>query len=162
MSVELRKDDIVKLRELTGAGVMDCKRALAEAHGNFEKAQEILKAKGLEMAKKKESREAREGQVISYIHAGGKIGVLVEVNCETDFVARNDVFQRFARDVAMQVAAQPEDAPLLDQKFIKDPAKTIRDYLTETIAKLGENILIRRAVRFEIGEEPRVENVTAG
>jgi elongation factor Ts len=158
----LRKDDIVKLRELTSAGIMECKRALAEAHGNFEKAQEILKARGLEVAKKKEGREAKEGQVVSYVHAGGKIGVLIEVNCETDFVARNETFQRFARDVAMQVAAQTEAVPLLEQKFIKDPAKTIRDYLTEMIAKLGENILIRRAVRFEIGEEPRIENVTAG
>lgn len=158
----MSKGDIVKLRELTGAGIMECKRALADAKGNFEKAQGILREKGLAAAKKKADREAREGQVVSYVHAGGKIGVLVEVNCETDFVARNDVFQRFARDLALQVAAQPEEVPLLEQKFIKDPTKTIRDYLTETIARLGENILIRRSVRFEVGGEPRIENVTSG
>lgn len=132
---------------------MECKRALAEAKGNFNQAQEILKKRGLDHAAKKAGRETREGQVISYVHAGGKIGVLVEINCETDFVARNEVFQRFAKDLAMQVAAQPEEAPLLDQKFIKDPAKTIRDYLTETVARLGENIQIRRFVRFEVGGE---------
>lgn len=149
----MTKDDIVRLRESTGAGIMDCKKALADAKGDFEKAREILKKKGLDNALKKAGREAREGQVVSYVHAGGKIGVLVEINCETDFVARNELFQNFARDLAMQVAAQPEEAPLLDQKFIKDPAKTVRDYLTETIARLGENIQIRRFVRFEIGEK---------
>lgn len=148
-----KRDEILKLRESTGAGIMECKRALAEAKGNFNQAQEILKQRGLDAAAKKAGREAREGQVISYVHAGGKIGVLVEVHCETDFVARNEVFQRFAKDLAMQVAAQSEEAPLLDQKFIKDPTKTIRDYLTETIARLGENIQIRRFVRFEVGGE---------
>lgn len=155
----MSKDSILKLRETTGAGIMDCKRALLAAAGNYELAQEILKQKGLDAAKKKSAREAKEGQVVSYIHAGGKIGVLLEVNCETDFVARNEVFQRFARDVAMQVAAQPEAAPLPDQKFIKDPAKTIRDYLTETMARLGENILLRRYTRFALGEEPRTEEL---
>lgn len=155
------KDNILKLREITGAGIMDCKRALADANGNFEKAREVLKERGLETAKKKANREVKEGQIVSYIHAGGKIGVLVEVSCETDFVARNEVFQKFSRDVAMQVAAQAEEAPLLKQKFIKDPAKTIQDYLTETIARLGENILIRRFVRFEVGGEPQIE-VVAG
>ena len=158
----MAKDDILKLRESTGAGIMECKRALTDAHGNFEKAQEILKQKGLDLAQKKSGREAREGQVVSYVHAGGKIGVLVEVNCETDFVARNEIFQRFARDLAMQVAAEPEEAPLLDQKFIKDPAKTIRDYLTETIARLGENIRIRRFIRFQLGDEPILQDFTAG
>lgn len=155
------KDDLLKLRELTGAGIMACKQALAEARGNFEKAGEILRQKGLDLAKKKGGRETREGQIVSYVHAGGKIGVLVEILCETDFVARNEVFQRFARDLAMQVAAQPEEAPLLDQKFIKDPAKTLRDYLTETIARLGENVVVRRFVRFEVGEVPAGENLTA-
>jgi elongation factor Ts len=154
--------DIAKLRELTGAGIMDCKRALAEAKGNFDKAQGILREKGLNTAKRKADRATREGQIVSYVHAGGKIGALVEVSCETDFVARNEIFQRFARDLAMQVAAQPEEAPLLEQKFIKDPAKTIRDYLTETIARLGENVLIRRCIRFEVGAEPHTENVIAG
>ena len=152
----MSKDEILKLRETTGAGIMDCKRAFAEARGNFDKACEILRKQGIEVAKKKGNREVREGQVISYVHAGGKIGVLVEISCETDFVARNEIFQRFARDVAMQVAAQTEEAPLLDQKFIKDPAKTVRDYLTETIARLGENIMIRNFVRFEVGEEPAI------
>ncbi|MBI4115932.1 MAG: translation elongation factor Ts [Candidatus Omnitrophica bacterium] len=162
MNVTMKKDDIAKLRELTGAGIMDCKMALTKAKGDFEKAREILKAKGLDLAKKKAGREAKEGQIVSYVHAGGKIAALVEVNCETDFVARNEIFQRFAKDVAMQVAAQTEDIPLLDQKFIKDPTKTIRDYLTETIARLGENILIRRCVRFELGIAPHIEDVTAG
>ena len=88
------KDNILKLRELTGAGIMECKRALAEARGNFEKAEEVLRKHGLDLAKKKSSRETREGQVVSYVHAGGKIGVLVEVSCETDFVARTDGFQQ--------------------------------------------------------------------
>ena len=141
--------------------MMDCKQALAAAQGDVEKAKGILKQKGLATARSKAGRAAGEGQVISYIHAGGKIGVLVEVNCETDFVARNEFFQRFARDLAMQVAAETEEAPLLDQKFIKDPAKTVRDYLNETIARLGENILVRRCVRFEVGEEPKVEVPTS-
>ena len=144
----MSKDDILRLRESTGAGIMDCKRALADAKGNYDKAQELLKKKGLDTALKKSGREVREGQIISYVHAGGKIGALVEINCETDFVARNDVFQRFARDLAMQVAAQTEDVPLLEQKFIKDPTKTIRDYLTETVARLGENIRVRRFIRY--------------
>ena len=155
------KDDILKLRESTGAGIMDCKRALSEAKGNFDKAQAILKQKGLDTALKKSTREVREGQVVSYIHSGGKIGALVEINCETDFVARNEIFQRFARDLAMQVAAQSEEAPLLEQKFIKDPSKSIKDYLTETIARLGENIRIKRFVRFQLGEQALIEDLTA-
>ena len=158
----MAKDEILKLRESTGAGIMECKRALTEAKGNFDQAQQILKRKGLEVALKKSSREAREGQVISYVHAGGKIGVLVEVNCETDFVARNDIFQRFARDLAMQVAAETDEIPLLEQRFIKDPSKTIKDYLTETIARLGENIRIQRFVRFQLGEPPRLQDLATG
>ena len=118
----MSKDSILKLRESTGAGIMDCKRALADAQGDYKKAQEILKQQGLNTAKKKAGRQTREGQVVSYVHAGGRIAALVEVNCETDFVARNEIFQRFAKDLAMQIAAQSEEAPLLDQKFIKDPA----------------------------------------
>ena len=155
----MSKDSILKLRESTGAGIMDCKRALADARGDYKKAQEILKQQGLDTAKKKAGRQTREGQVVSYVHAGGRIAALVEVNCETDFVARNEIFQRFAKDLAMQIAAQSEEAPLLDQKFIKDPAKSIRDYLTETIARLGENIFIRRYTRFALGEEPRIEEL---
>lgn len=150
----MSKEIILKLRETTGAGIMDCKKAYAEARGDFEKAKEVLRKKGIELAKKKEGRATREGQVVSYVHAGGRIGALVEVNCETDFVARNEVFQRFARDLAMQVAARTEEAPLLEQKFIKDPTKTIQDYVTETVARLGENIGIRHYARFEVGEEP--------
>jgi len=141
---------------------MDCKKALLEAKGNYDRAHEILKRKGLDLARKKAGRQALEGQIVSYVHAGGKIGVLVEVNCETDFVARNEVFQRFARDVAMQVAAQTEEAPLLKQVFIKDPAKTIGDYLTETVARLGENIRVHRCIRFEVGKEPHIEEPTRG
>ena len=155
----MSRDNIVKLRELTGAGVMDCKKALSEAKGDFEQAKGILRKKGLAAAQLKSDREVRDGQVISYVHAGGRIGVLVEINCETDFVARTDVFQRFAKDVAMQVAASPEDLPLLEQKFIKDPARTLRDCLAETISRLGENIRIRRFVRFELGREAGIENV---
>lgn len=155
----MTKDDIVRLRELTGAGIMDCKKALAEARGDFDKAQGVLREKGLSAAQEKSGREVKDGQIISYVHAGGKVGVLVEINCETDFVARNDLFQRFAKDVALQIAAQPERAPLLDQHFIKDPAKTIRDYLTETMARLGENIRVQKFVRFELGREAAVENV---
>ena len=158
----MSRDDIMRLREMTGAGIMECKQALADAKGNLEKAQGILREKGLKFAKKKAEREAKEGQVVSYVHAGGKIGVLVQVNCETDFVARNEIFQRFARDLALQVAAAPEDAPLLSQKFIKDPAKTVRDVLTETVARLGENIRVHRFVRFELGREPHLEDLAAG
>lgn len=190
------KEDIVKLREMTGAGMMDVKKALVEANGNFEAAKDIIRKKGLDSAKKKASREVREGQVISYIHAGGKLGVLVEINCETDFVAKNDRFQEFARNVAMHIAAafplyvsadqipaevmdrekavffesvkdkpeavrekilegklakRYEDICLLNQKFIKNDSQTIQDYLSETIATIGENIVIRRFVRFEVG-----------
>lgn len=158
----MSKDDIVKLREMTGAGIMDCKKALAGAQGDLEKAKKLLKEKGLSLAKKKADRAVGEGQIVSYVHAGGKIGALVEVNCETDFVGRNEIFQRFAKDVAMQVAAQPEEAPLLDQKFIKDPTRTLRDVLAETIARLGENIVVRRFVRFEVGKVPQIETITEG
>ncbi len=155
----MSKDVIVKLRETTGAGMMDCKKALTDAKGDYEQARKILKEKGLDFAKKKAGRETKDGQVISYIHGGGKIGVLVEINCETDFVARNEIFQRFAKDLAMQIAAETEDAPLLDQKFIKDPSKNIREYLNETIARLGENVIIRRYARFALGEEPATEEL---
>lgn len=192
------KEDIVKLRELTGAGMMDVKKALVEANGDFEAAKDVIRKKGLDTAKKKASREVREGQIISYIHAGGKLGVLLEINCETDFVAKNDRFQDFARNVAMQIAAafplyvSPEQIPadvmerekavffesvkdkpeavrekilegklakryedicLLNQKFIKNDSQTVQDYLSETIAVIGENIVIRRFVRFEVGAQ---------
>ncbi len=190
------KTDLLKLRELTGAGMMDCKQALVDAKGNLKEAQDIIRKKGLDIAKKKSSREAKEGQILSYIHAGGKLGVIVEINCESDFVAKNEMFQAFARDIAMQIAAahplyvNPSDIPaadlekekaafrdevkgkpqnvqdkiiegklakrfedicLLNQKFVKDDSRTVQDYLNETIAKIGENIVIRRFVRFEVG-----------
>lgn len=194
--VKFSSADLAKLRELTGAGMMDCKNALVEAGGDLKDAQNVIRKKGLDIAKKKSTREAREGQIISYIHAGGKLGVLLEINCETDFVAKNETFQSFTRDIAMQIAAahplyvspadilaadlekekaiffeQVKDKPeqvrnkiiegklakryedicLLNQKFIKDDSRTVQDLLTEFIAKIGENIIIRRFVRFEVG-----------
>ena len=191
--------DVKELREKTGVGMMDCKKALTETDGNMEKAIEWLREKGMATAKKKESRIASEGVVDSYIHMGGRIGVLVEVNCETDFVARADNFKAFVHDIALQIAAanptyvnesevpqevldhekeilrvqalnegKPEkiidrmvegrikkyyeDFCLLNQTFVKDPSKTIQQYLNETIAAIGEKITIRRFVRFVMGE----------
>ncbi len=191
--------EVKELRNRTGAGIMDCKSALTEADGDIEKAIEILRTKGLAKAAKKAGRIVSEGLVGSYIHAGGKIGVLVEVNCETDFVAKTDDFKQFVKDIAMHIAASSpqfvkrEDVPeeikekekkiyetqakeagkpekiidkivsgkldkflseicLLEQPFIKDPDKTVNDLLQETIAKLGENISIRRFVRYQLCE----------
>jgi len=190
---------IKDLRERTGAGMADCKKALQEVEGDLDKAIDYLRKKGLAKAAKKAGREATEGAVVSYIHGGGRIGVLVEINCETDFVARNEDFQGFTRDVAMQIAAmspqfvrkdevtddvvaherevllakakesgKPEpvvqkmvegqiskwikEICLLDQAFVKNPDKTIDQLQQELIAKIGENIKIRRFVRFELGE----------
>ena len=201
--MEVTATAIKDLRERTGAGMADCKKALTEVGGDMDKAIDYLRAKGLAKAAKKAGREATEGAVVSYIHAGGRIGVLVEVNCETDFVARNEDFQAFTRDVAMQIAAmapsyvRKEEVPadvvekekavliakakedpkmagkpdamlakitegqvtkwmkeicLLDQPFVKDPDKTIDQLLQALIAKIGENIKLRRFVRFELGE----------
>jgi elongation factor Ts len=192
--------DIVKeLRELTGAGLMDCKRALSEAGGSLDEARDILRQKGLAMASKKTGREALEGLIGSYIHMD-KIGVLVEINCETDFVAKTDEFKRFVKDIAIHIAAsnptylKREEIPsgvldkekdiyasqitnkpphvikkivegklekfydencLMDQLFIKDPEqkKKIRDLVVEKVAQLGENIAIKRFVRFQLGEK---------
>lgn len=190
---------VKELREKTGAGMMDCKKALEETKGNFEQAVDWLRAKGLSKAAKKSGRVAAEGLVSSYIHAGGRIGVLLEVNSETDFVARNEEFQAFCRDVSMHIAAlgpqfvstadideatkereksvlrakaieegkKPEfldkildgqikkwasDICLLDQKFVKNPDATVGQMLQELVAKIGENIVIRRFVRYELGE----------
>ena len=190
---------IKDLRERTGAGMADCKKALTEVGGDVDKAIDYLRTKGLAKAAKKAGREATEGAVVSYIHGGGRIGVLVEVNCETDFVARNEDFQGFTREVALQIAAmnpqfvrkdevsqefidreravllakakesgKPEpvvqkmvdgqiskwmkEICLLDQAWVKDADKTIEQVQQELIAKLGENIKIRRFVRFELGE----------
>lgn len=198
---------VKELRDKTGAGMMDCKKALTETDGDMEKAVEYLREKGIAKAAKKSDRIAAEGVVESYIHAGGRIGVLVEVNCETDFVAKTDDFKNFVRDIAMQIAAmnpkyvrseeipasvvekereilkqqalqegKPEhivdkmvegrlqkhfkDICLLDQPFVKDPDKTVDQLVKEMIAKIGENINIRRFVRYEMGEglEKREDN----
>lgn len=190
---------VKELREKTGAGMLDCKKALEEANGDVNKAIEILREKGLSAAAKKAGRAATEGMVESYIHGGGRIGVLVEVNCETDFVAKNEGFKEFVKDIAMQIAASNpkfvtrEEVPqeeldkereilraqalnegkpekivdkmvegrmnkyyeencLMEQAFVKDPDKTITELLNEKIATIGENISIRRFVRYELGE----------
>lgn len=172
---------VKELRERTGAGIMECKRALEETGGSVEKAIDKLKQQGLAKAEKKAGRSASQGVVEPYIHAGGRIASLVEVNCETDFVARTPDFRTLAHDVAMQIAAMnpayvsedeiPADAwpqlerehggraqalaavSLLDQPFIKNPKLTIRDLVKEGIAKLGENIIVRRFARFEVGAD---------
>ena len=190
---------VKELRERTGAGMMDCKNALLETKGDLEQAIDYLRKKGLASAAKKAGRIAAEGAVGSYIHAGGKIGVLVEVNCETDFVARTDEFQELVKDIAMHIAAadpkfvrreevtedvlvrerdiirektlaegKPEkvvdkivegrmdkffgESVLLEQAFVKDPDKTIQNMISEKIAKIGENIVVRRFSRFKLGE----------
>jgi len=158
---------VKELRDMTGAGMMDAKKALVETDGNIDKAVDLLREKGLAAAAKKAGRIAAEGVVQSYIHAGGRIGVLVEVNCETDFVAKTDDFQNLARDIAMQIAAvNPtlekmvagriekfyKENCLLEQVFIKDGDKTVTDVINESIAKIGENINVRRFVRYGLGE----------
>ena len=165
---------VKQLREETGAGVMECKKALTDADGNVEKAKEILRQAGLARAEKKASRVAAQGLIESYIHGAGRIGVLIELNCESDFVARTDAFRALAHDIAMQVAATSpkyvgvdempadETAPkeevcLLAQPFIKDPGQTIEQYVKEKIGTIGENIVLRRFVRFELGESQKSE-----
>ena len=189
---------VKKLREKTNAGMMDCKRALTEAGGDAEKAEAILRTKGIASADKKSSRATKEGIVASYIHLQGRVGVLIEVNCETDFVAKNEIFRDFVKDITLQIAAahplivkrdqvdpklveseraiykaQVKDKPsaivdkivdgkldkfygticLMEQSFIKNPDLTIKDYVASKIAELGENIVIRRFVRYMVGEE---------
>ena len=195
----IKAETVKELRERTGAGMMDCKKALTETGGDMEKAIDFLREKGLAAAAKKAGRIAAEGIVEAYIHGGGRIGVLVEVNCETDFVGKTDEFKELCRDIAMQIAASSpefvskEDVPqeaidhekeilraqalnegkpekivdkmvegriekyykevcLLEQPFIKDPDKTVAQLVTEKIAKIGENISVRRFVRFQVGE----------
>jgi elongation factor Ts len=161
---------IKELREETGAGVMDAKRALEDAAGDRNRAKEILREKGIAAAAKRSDRETSNGVVESYIHAGGRIGVLVEVNCETDFVANTDEFRTLARNIAMQIAAMDpklisaderagnpevegsdEEVCLLSQPFIRDPGHTIGQLVQDTVAKTGENVRVRRFVRFELG-----------
>jgi len=198
--VEISAYKVKELRNKTNAGMMDCKEALQSAGGNFDKAVEYLRKKGLSAATKRSSKAAKEGVVTSYIHMQGRIGVMVEVNCETDFVARTDDFQAMAKDIAMQVAAtnprylKPEDVPaevlegergiyqdqaktegkpekvwdrivegklkkyyedvcLMNQKFVKDMDITIETYVNNMIAQTGENIVVRRFARFQLGEE---------
>lgn len=170
-------DAIKELRNMTCASLAHCKSALEEASGDIQKAAQILRKQGLEIAAKRQDRVAKEGRIESYVHLGNKIGVLLEVDCESDFVARNSEFCQFTKDLAMQIAAcQPsyikkEDVPsdcleqeknkeefiknncLLEQPFIKDPAITIKDYLGSLIAKIGENIVIRRFTRYRVGEQ---------
>lgn len=161
-------ESIKRLRERTAAGVMECKKALSEAHGDIDRAVEILKERGLSKVAKRAERVASQGVIEAYIHAGGRIGTLVEVNTETDFVARTDEFKTLAHDIAMQVAATapryvscdevPADAEenpcevcLLEQPFIKNPSLTVKDRINEVIAKTGENVVVRRFARFELG-----------
>ena len=147
-------DQIKQLREKTSAGVADCRKALEEAGGDFEKAEELLKSWGIDKAASKADREAGQGLVETYIHSGGEVGAMVEVNCETDFVARTDEFKTLAHEVAMQVSAMdPKDVEeLLEQEYIRDSSKKIGDLVKEAIAKLGENIVIKRFMRFELGQ----------
>ena len=191
------KEDLVILRDKTGAGIMDCKNALTETNNDVEKAVEILRKKGIKVAEKKSSRTAKDGVIESYIHTGSKLGVLIDLNCETDFVAKNEEFKRLAHDLAMQIAAkQPkyinrDDVPadiiekekeifkeqfkgkpekvldkivtgkiedfykencLMEQAFVKDESKIIKGLITDKIAKFGENILVKRFIRFGLGE----------
>lgn len=170
--MEIAATKVKELREQSGAGIMVCRNALIESEGDTAKALQILKDKGILKAQKKSERVTNQGLVECYIHTGGRIGAMVELNCETDFVARTDEFKALAHDLAMQVAAvspqfitpdevTPEAAKeeeielqaacLLLQPFIKDPTRTIQDIVTETIAKVGENIRISRFARFELG-----------
>lgn len=206
--MDFTAQDVAKLRQQTGVGMMECKKALTDANGDFEKAIVLLRERGLKAVDKKQNRIASEGLVASYIHMGGKIGVLVEVNCETDFVAKSEDFQVLVKDIAMQIAAanpkyvreeevdpaelesekeilkvqalnegKPanivermiegrikkyyEEVCLLDQPFVKDSSKKIKDILTEATLKIGEKISVRRFVRYELGEglEKRNDNL---
>jgi len=199
--MDINAETVRKLREKTGAGIMNCKKALQESAGDLEKAVDYLRQKGLALASRKEGREVAEGLVGSYIHGGGKIGVLIELNCETDFVARTPEFQTLTKDLAMQIAAanpryiRREDVPevelgrerqifhqqaiesgkpekvvdkivdgkidrfysevcLLEQDYIKDSDRQVGDLIKETVGRLGENIQVRRFVRYHLGESP--------
>ena len=199
---------VKELREMSGAGMMDCKKALTEASGNLEEAIDILRKTGMAKALKKSGRSAKEGIVFPYIHPGAKLGVLLEINCETDFVANTDDFKNLSKDIAMHIAASApmsvtrEEIPqktlerekeiysdqarqsgkpeniiekmtegrlnkfyqenvLLEQAFVKDPDKTVADLINETVAKLGENILISRFSRFQLGEKINHNSVSS-
>lgn len=200
MAYAPKPEEIKELRRVTGAGMLDCKTVLVETEGDVSKATDVLRKKGLAVAAKKSARMASMGLIASYIHLGGKVGVLVEVNCESDFVAKTDIFKELVKDISMQIAAanplyvKPEDVPeddlarekdvqmdrlkqegdkpenilekiiegrmkkyyseicLLEQGFIKDDSKTVQDLLNEAIAKLGENIVIGKFTRYQIGD----------
>lgn len=160
---------IKALRDMTGAGIMDSKRALEDAGGDLEEARKVLREKGIASAAKKASRDTNEGLVEAYIHSGGRVGAIVELNCETDFVARTEDMKSLAHNVAMQVAAMspeyvdegevpddeeasPQELCLLSQPFIRDNEQTVQDVVNETIAKVGENVRVRRFSRFSLGE----------
>jgi elongation factor Ts len=146
--------DIKILREKTGAGIMNAKKALEESAGDMKKAEAWIREKGIQLADKKAGREVKEGIVTSYVHMGGRIGALVELNCETDFVAKTDDFVNLGREVAMQIASmQPKDvAELLDQPYIRDPKTTVRDLIKSVAGKVGENVAVSRFARFALGE----------
>jgi elongation factor Ts len=161
-------ETVKRLRDLTGAGMLDCKKALEETGGDLEKARGILRQRGIAVAEKKAAQETRQGLVEAYIHPDSRLGALVELNCQTDFVARTDEFRALAHDLAMQVAATdpqhiaPDELPsgsdgdpaelcLLAQPFIKDPGRTVQDLVNDIIAKTGENIRVRRFARFHLG-----------
>ena len=150
MSIDIKL--IKKLRDETQISVSDCRTALEESNGDYKKALERIRRKGLEKAEKKSDRETSQGLIESYIHQNGKVGAMVEVLCETDFVARTDEFKKLSHDIAMQIAAMaPIDVDsLLKQEYIKDGSKTIHDLIKETIAKIGENITIKRFCRLEL------------
>ncbi|MCH7490880.1 MAG: translation elongation factor Ts [Gemmatimonadetes bacterium] len=169
MAGTISAKDVAELRKQTGAGMMECKRALQESDGDTEKAIAVLRKTGAAKAEKRAERSASEGVIGSYIHFNGRVGVLIELNCETDFVARTDAFKKLARELAMQVVAgsplsvSEEDLPsgaegdpaelcLLRQSYIRDESKTIDDVVKEVIAQTGENIRVRRFARFELGQ----------
>ena len=203
--MEIAADLVKELRVKTGAGIMDCKEALKASNGNFDKAVDFLREKGLSAATKKSSRATKDGLITSYIHMGGKVGVMIEVNCETDFVAKTENFKNLTRDLAMHIAAmnplyvKPEDVPeavlqrekviyrkqviaegkpekiadkivegklkkffeevcLMKQKFIKDTNMTVEDLIKASIAATGENILVKRFVRYQLGGDEAAEN----
>ncbi len=197
--MEITSKMVKELREITGAGVMDCKSALVESKGDMEKAKELLRKKGIDIARKKSSREAKDGCIFSYVHFNGKVGVLLELNCETDFVARTDTFKTLGKEITLQIAAMApeyvsiedvpperiekekeiyreqmekegkppeivdkivegklkkfyEEACLLEQKYIKDDSKRIKELINEAIAKVGENIVVGRFTRYELSK----------
>jgi len=173
----IKVEAIKELRDMTCASIAHCKKALEETKGDLKKAAEFLRKQGLEIAAKKQDRSVKEGRIDSYLHMGNKIGVLLEVDCESDFVARNEEFTKFTKDLCMQIAAlsplyiKKEDVPeevlkaekkpqdfikahcLMEQAFIKDASITVKDYLGTIVSKLGENIVIRRFIRYKVGEK---------